>query len=84
MTFSCNAEGIHDLIADAVRAAGLIPDDETTRRMLRELFELNGEAVLSLARPRPGVTLVEPRAAKGTLGVLSAFRWYRSVFPATG
>ena len=49
--------------------------------MLRDLFLMSGEAVLNLARAKPGTSLVDPRVARGTVGVLAASRWYASTYP---
>jgi hypothetical protein len=81
VTFTSHPETVDDLVADAIRAAGLVPDEEMRKRVLRDLFLLSGEAVLALARPRPGVSLVEPRFAKGTIGALAAYRWYSDRYP---
>jgi hypothetical protein len=81
VTFTSHPDAIEDLIRDAVRVAGLVPDEETVKRTLRELFSLSGEAVLSLAKVRPDASLANPRLAKGMLGVLTANRWYTQQHP---
>jgi hypothetical protein len=81
VTFTAHPETIEDLIDDAIRAAGLMPDEEMRKRVLSELFLLNGEAVLALAKARPAVSLADPRIAKATIGVLTANRWYTEKHP---
>jgi hypothetical protein len=61
--------------------AGLLPDVDSRKRMLNQLLGLSGEAVLSLARAKPGSTLAEPRIAKGMVGVLASVRWYLEQHP---
>jgi hypothetical protein len=81
VTFTAHPDSIEMLIADALRAAGLVHDEETRKRTLIELFKLSGEAVLALTRAKPGLSLAEPRIAKGTIGVLTAVRWYTKHHP---
>jgi hypothetical protein len=81
VTFTAHPDSIESLIADALRVAGLVPDEETRKRTLTELFSLSGEAVLALTRAQPGLALAEPRVAKGTIGVLTAVRWYMKRHP---
>jgi hypothetical protein len=81
VTFTAHPDSIEMLVADALRAAGLVHDEETRKRTLIELFNLSGEAVLALTRPQPGLSLAEPRIAKGTIGVLTAVRWYTKHHP---
>ena len=81
VTVTARPETIEGLIHDAVRLSGLAPTEERVKRTLREVFELSGEAVLSLLRPSPQLSLAEPRFAKGLIGVLTAVRWYQGVNP---
>lgn len=81
VTFTAHPETIEDLIGDAVRAAGLVADEDTRKSILSQLFLLNGEAVLALAKTRPDVSLADPRTAKAMIGVLAANRWYSEVYP---
>jgi hypothetical protein len=81
VTFTAHPDSIESLIADALRVAGLVPDEETRKRTLTELFALNGEAVLALTRAQPGMSLAEPRIAKGSIGALTAVRWYMKHHP---
>ncbi|MCG3124556.1 MAG: hypothetical protein GIKADHBN_03025 [Phycisphaerales bacterium] len=81
VTFTSHPETVEDLIADAIRQAGMVPDPDSVARVLRDLFQLNGQAVLALARAKPGGSLADPRIAKGILGVLTASRWYTERYP---
>lgn len=81
VTFTAHPQSIETLIADTIRISGLLPDEETRKRTLTELFALSGEAVLSLIRAKPSTSLAEPRYAKGTIGVLSSVRWYERHHP---
>lgn len=81
ITFTAHPEAVEDLVRDAVRVAGLAPTEETVKQTLRQLLELSGESLLALARPRPGLSLAEPRIARAMLGVLAAARWYREHYP---
>lgn len=81
VTITAQPETIEGLIRDAVRLSGLAPTEERVKQTLRELFELSGEAILALLRPRPQLSLAEPRFAKGLIGVLTAVRWYQGLHP---
>lgn len=76
LTYTAHQETVEELVADAVRAAGLIPTEETVKRTLRQLLQLSGEALLALAKPRPDVSIADRRISKGVMGVLAAARWY--------
>lgn len=81
VTFTAHPETVENLIGDALRVAGLVPDEDSRKRMLNQLLSLSGEAVLALARAKPGTSLAEPRIAKGTVGVLASVRWYMEHHP---
>jgi len=81
ITFTAHPEAIEEVIADAVRNAGLVPSPETVRRALSEVVDLGGEALLGVLRGKAGAGLSDPRRAKGLIGVLSVVRWYRTVYP---
>jgi hypothetical protein len=81
VTFTAHPETIENLMGDALRVAGLLPDVDSRKRMLNQLMRLSGEAVLGLARAKPGSTLAEPRIAKGMVGVLASVRWYLEQHP---
>lgn len=81
VTYTAHPETIENLMGDALRVAGLLPDVESRKRMLNQLLLLSGEAVLGLARAKPGSTLAEPRIAKGMVGVLASVRWYLEQHP---
>jgi hypothetical protein len=81
VTFSAHPQTIEDLVRDALKVTGHLPDDETTKRVLNEMLLLNGEGILALARPRPDLTQSDPRLAKGIFGVLAAQRWYLQKHP---
>lgn len=81
VTFTAYPETIENLMGDALRVAGLLPDADSRKRMLNHLLHLSGEAVLGLARAKPGSTLAEPRIAKGMIGVLASVRWYLEQHP---
>lgn len=83
VTFTAHTQTVEDLISDALRAVGLATDEESRKRMLRDLFLMSGEAVLGLARAKPGSSLVDPRVARGTVGVLAASRWYSAEYPGS-
>lgn len=76
VTFTSHPGPTEALLDDALRVAGLVASEDHRKAMLRDLFELNGEAVLSLARATPGATLVNPRIGKAAIGVLAASRSY--------
>ncbi len=81
VTFTAHPETIEELVADAVRLAGLVPDEEMRKQVLNQMFELSGESVLRLARGKPGASIADPRKSKGTIGVLSAVKWYLDHHP---
>lgn len=81
VTFTAHPETVDDLIGDAIRLVGLVPDEQTRRRTINDLFHLSGDAVLGLARGRAGATAAEPRVARETIGVLAAQRWYQGLYP---
>ncbi|RZO60485.1 MAG: hypothetical protein EVA89_13130 [Sandaracinaceae bacterium] len=81
VTVTGHPETVDGLIRDAMRLAGLPPTEERVKTTVRELFELSGEAILALLRPKPNVSLAEPRFAKGVIGTLSAVRWYLRQHP---
>ncbi|MCC6875745.1 MAG: hypothetical protein IT378_15670 [Sandaracinaceae bacterium] len=81
VTLTAHPDTIEALIRDAVRVAGLPATEERVKQTQRELFELSGEAILTLLRPRPQLSLAEPRFAKGLMGVLAAARGYQRVYP---
>ena len=81
VTFTAHTQTIEELVGDALRSVGLAPDEESRKRILQELFLLSGEAVLQLAKARPGTSLAEPRVARAMIGVLAANRWYVEAFP---
>lgn len=81
VTVTGHPETVESLIRDAVRLAGLSPTEERVKTIVRELFELSGEAILALLRPRPNVSLAEPRFAKGVIGTLCAVRCYLRIHP---
>jgi len=80
VTFTTRPETIRDLVVEAVRQAGLIPNESTVTRTFDQVQRLSGEALLALARMSDG-TLIEPRVAKATLGVIAAARWYERTYP---
>jgi hypothetical protein len=81
VTFTAHPETVQELVRDAVRMAGLPPDEENVKWVLTQLFRLSGEAVLGLAKANPGLSLANPHFAKGILGVLAAVRWYEAKHP---
>lgn len=81
LTYTAHQETVEELVADAIRVAGLVPTEETVKRMLRQILQFSGEALLTLAKPRPDVALADARIAKGVLGVLAAARWYSQTYP---
>lgn len=81
VTFTAHHETVEDLVADAVRVAGLKPTEETVKRTLHQILQLNGEALLALAKPRPDISLADRRVAKGILGIVAAARWYSETYP---
>lgn len=83
VTYTAHTQVAEDLISDALRAVGLAADEESRKRMLRDLFLMSGEAVLNLAKAKPGSSLVDPRVARGTIGVLAASRWYAAEYPGS-
>lgn len=80
VTYTAHTQTIEELVGDALRSVGLAPDEESRKRLLQQLFLLSGEAVLTLAKARPGTSLADPRIARGTIGVLAANRWYTEHF----
>lgn len=81
ITFSAHTEVVEQLVADAVRQVGLVADEETVKRTMRELRQLSGEALLWLAREKVSVDAADPRVAKGLMGVIAAVRWYLHLHP---
>jgi hypothetical protein len=81
VTVTAHPETIRDLVADAVRLAGLSAMPGTVDRALHELVDLGGETLLSLAKPRGGASLSDPLRARGVMGVLATVRWYLSRHP---
>lgn len=81
LTYTAHQETVEELVADAIRVAGLVPTEETVKRTLRHILQFSGEALLTLAKPRPDVALADARIAKGVLGVLAAARWYGRTYP---
>lgn len=81
VTFTSHPGPTEALLDDALRVAGLVASEDHRKAMLRDLFELNGEAVLSLARATPGATLVNPKIGKAAIGVLAASRSYLAKNP---
>jgi hypothetical protein len=79
-TFTMHPETVEELVAEAVRQAGLVPNQPTVTRAFKQICRLSGEALLLLARKAHG-SLVDGRLAKGTLGVLAAARWYENTYP---
>jgi hypothetical protein len=80
VTFTAKPDTIRELVVEAVRQAGLIPNEATVTRTFDQVQRLSGEALLALARMSDGI-LIEPRVAKGTLGVIAAARWYERTYP---
>jgi hypothetical protein len=81
VTFTAHHESIEELVADALRIAGLRPTEETVKRTLNQISVLSGEALLFLAKPRPDSSLADKRVAKGLLGVVTAAQWYLDTYP---
>ncbi|WP_157595759.1 ATP-binding protein [Plesiocystis pacifica] len=81
VTVTAHHETVEHLVHDALRLAGLPTTEQSVKRTLKELFNLSGEAVLGLLRAQIGVSLVEPRFAKGLIGTLIAARWYLRAHP---
>lgn len=81
LTYTAHQETVEELVADAIRVSGLVPTEETVARTLRQILQFSGEALLTLAKPRPDVALADTRIAKGVLGVLAAARWYGETYP---
>jgi hypothetical protein len=80
VTFTAKPETIRELVVETVKQGGLIPNEATVARTFDQVQRLSGEALLALARMSNG-TLIEPRVAKGTLGVIAAARWYERTYP---
>lgn len=80
VTFTAKPDTIRELVVEVVRQAGLIPNEATVTRTFEQVQRLSGEALLALARMSDG-TLIEPRVAKGTVGVIAAARWYERTYP---
>jgi hypothetical protein len=80
VTFTTHPETVEELVAEAVRQAGLVPNQETVERTFQQVCRLSGEALLLLAKRSNGF-LVDGRVAKGTLGVAAAARWYERTYP---
>jgi hypothetical protein len=80
VTFTSRPETIRELVVEAIRQAGLIPNDATVTRTFEQVQRLSGEALLALARTSDG-TLIDSRVARGTLGVVAAARWYERTYP---
>lgn len=80
-TFSTHPETVQELVVDAIRLAGLIPNEPTVKMVFEQICLHSGEALLNLAKPGADGSLVDVRIAKGMIGVLAAARWYNRMNP---
>jgi len=79
--FTAQADSVNSAIAEALGQSGLPPHQGTIARFQRNLRLLGGESVLALLRPAGRETSVEPRRARGFVGLLRAAQWYSSQYP---
>lgn len=80
-TFVSQDGPIEDLAGSVLELSRLVPTEDLRRQLVHELYSLNPESILGLARATPGSSTADPNRSKGTVGLLSAARWYISKHP---
>lgn len=82
-TFVSQDGPIEDLAGSVLEQARLVPTEQLRKQLVQELYALNSESILGLARATPGTSIADPNRSKGTVGLLSAARWFLAKHPAS-
>jgi hypothetical protein len=82
-TFVSQDGPIEDLAGSVLEQARLVPTEHLRKQLVQELYALNSESILSLARATPGASIADPNRSKGTVGLLSAARWFLARRPGS-
>lgn len=80
-TFVSQDGPIEDLAGSVLELARLVPTEALRKQLVQELYALNSESILGLARAKPGASLADPNRSKGTIGLLAAARWFLGKHP---
>lgn len=82
-TFVSQDGPIEDLAGSVLEQARLVPTEQLRKQLVQELYALNSESILGLARATPGTSIADPNRSKGTVGLLSAARWFLAKHPGS-